>query len=1645
MEYGVLGRLEVRRDGEPVDLGAHRQRTLLAILLTKPDAVIAVDEIIEALWGEDGDGDKQNALWVYISGLRKAIEPEREKRTDGTVLLTRAPGYLVATTGDDVIDSVRFEQLVAEGRSLAETDPAAASLVLGEALAMWRGKPYEEFTYDSFFQDEIARLEALRIEAVEARIDADLKRGMSRELVSELEGLVRENPLRERLTGQLMLALYRSGRQAESLRAYGALRTRLGEELGIEPSTSIQRLEEQIVTADAGLETVAGAALAGSEVQPGLAVRGYELREQIGEGAFGIAYRAYQPAVGREVAIKVIRPEYADDPAFIRRFEAEAQLVARLEHPHIVPLYDYWREPGAAYLVMRLMRGGSLDHVLESTALTPSHALQVAEQMAGALQTAHEHDVVHRDIKPSNILIDDDGNAYLSDFGIAVGPDGGPSSAPSISGTLAAPYASPEQLANGEVSPASDVYSLAVVLAQALTGLRGDVPQIRGALDSALVDVLDKATDVVLAHRYQDASAFADDFRRSLGRAEKVESEARPRVEVENPYKGLRAFDSSDAKEFFGRERLVDRLVSSLGEPGVKGRFVALVGPSGSGKSSVIKAGLVPAIVDGALPTSERWFVAQMLPAPHPFEELESALLSIAVNSPALLLERLTADDAGLRSVMDQILPDDDSQLVLLIDQFEELFTQVDVDVADRFIDLLVAAVKAPKSRLRIVVTLRADFYDRPLRHRALGELLRDGTEVISPMTHDELERAISGPAQQCGVLFEPSLVARLIADVSDRPSVLPLLQYSLTELFDARTTSRITATAYDEIGGVSGALVKRAEGLLAGMSVSAQEAARLVFLRLVTLGEGSEDTRRRILLSELESLPVAPTDLRLVLDTFGRHRLLSLDRDPVSRGPSVEIAHETMLTEWTRLRRWIESSRDDLRNQRRLTEALGEWAASGQNDDYLLRGGRLEQLHGWASSTSLPLSVPEQSFLDASVAERGRVEEGEREREQRAIDAELRASHRARQLIGSGVLGVLVAALAVFGFVQWQSAEDGRSSAEAAKTDAEAAKTDAEIARAATEEAKADSDHLILAAELVTASEAVLDEDPELALLLAGEAVRETASLGYATEDAVDSLHWALQRLGVQYPVGSEAAFAVRSGPTGLAGVFVLPPADLVALAETSTERRLTNGECQATIGRDCPDSPEIPSDTPLRFGTENYGVVIPEVLAESPNFGAGPLAGTRVSFAASSALASADGLEAELDRFTQETGIEITIVPNEDFQATTAMTAGTVANFPDVASSYYLPEPWAQSRVLDLGRFLDTDVLRSDFGEYLVELSTRDADGASELQVIPAFGVAKDLVFYAKPAFEEAGYEIPETWDELVALSTRMVTDGRTPFCFQWEAGFASGFPGSDFFEAMLVRVGGVEVYDDLTSGDLSFASPEVVAAATRGEDLLFGPGFVRGGAESISSEFWGSPMGNLLETNSFTGESGPQCMMVVHQGQMVEFLGADTEFGSAGLLGVDVDVFALPQVDASRPAVVSGGGGLTAGLADRPEVRALLRFIASPSWGEVWAETDANDAFFSLNQRFDTSAYEGQREQSDFNVRQRIHEISRAAIEAGTWRYDLSDQMPAGFGVWTEDFKPGTIWQGMLDWVDQKKPIEEILIDIEAQRMALGVDAG
>ena len=197
----------------------------------------------------------------------------------------------------------------------------------------------------------------------------------------------------------------------------------------------------------------------------GQVIKAYELQDMIGEGGFGAVYRAHQQIIGREVAIKIILPQYANRPEFIRRFETEAQLVARLEHPHIVPLYDYWREPSGAYLVMRWLRGGSIQDLVEQTGqLNVKFIGQVLNHVCEALTVAHRQGVIHRDLKPENILLDEDHNAYLSDFGIAkdIGSSNNITQPNAILGSPS--YLSPEQIRGETISPQSDIYSLGIVL-----------------------------------------------------------------------------------------------------------------------------------------------------------------------------------------------------------------------------------------------------------------------------------------------------------------------------------------------------------------------------------------------------------------------------------------------------------------------------------------------------------------------------------------------------------------------------------------------------------------------------------------------------------------------------------------------------------------------------------------------------------------------------------------------------------------------------------------------------------------------------------------------------------------------------------------------------------------------------------------------------------------------------------------------------------------------------------------------------------------------------------------------------------------------------------------------------------------------------
>ena len=839
MDFRLLGPIEVFNAKSALPLGGVKQRSVLALLLLHRGEVVSSERLIDELWGERPPATAAKVIHVYVSRLRKSLG-------DG-VLETHGHGYRLAVDADQV-DAERFERLVAEGRRQSGTGaPDRAAETLQDALSLWRGSALADLAYEEFAQDAAGRLDELRMVALEELVCAELDLGRHVELVPRLDALVREHPYRERLLEQLMIALYRCGRQAEALERYSVWRRSLDEERGLAPGQALRDLERAIL----------------------------------------------------------------------------------LQAPELDP------------------------------------------------------------------------------------------------------------------------------------------PQER---------------------------------RRAAA------------LKAPNPYKGLRAFEETDAPDFFGRDALVERLVAQLAET----RFLTVVGPSGSGKSSLVRAGLVPALRAGALPGSERWPVAQMFPGTDPFAELQRALETVADDLPPDVAEGLQAGDGALLATVEGALQDRGAELLLVVDQLEELFTLVkDEHLRGDFLSALREAVCGPDRCVRVVVTLRADFFDRPLLHRAIAGLVGAHSEALVPLSPEELERAITGPAERVGATLEPGLLAEMVADVVDEPGALPLLQYALTELFDRRDVDILTRAAYDAIGGATGALAGRAEAVYAALTPAGRAAARQLFLRLVTLGEGIEDTRRRVGRRELESTDIDADAISAAIESFAASRLLSLDRDPATEAPTVEVAHEALLREWNRLRAWIDQARDELSAQRRLSAAAAEWEEAGRDPSFLLRGSHLGQFEAWAASSDLAMTSLERRFLQDSIDQRRLEQRSEEARREHETALERRSLRRMR------ALGVVLATAAVIAgvltVIAFRQSHDSRTQAGIAAGRA-----------------------------LAAASVANLGVDPERSILLAIKAVDTYRSAeGSVPPDAVEALHQAVEtsRVLLTLPVPAGNVSLDTDGALIATGGYAVPP----------------------------------------------------------------------------------------------------------------------------------------------------------------------------------------------------------------------------------------------------------------------------------------------------------------------------------------------------------------------------------------------------------------------------------------------------------------------------------------------------------------------
>jgi hypothetical protein len=500
-----------------------------------------------------------------------------------------------------------------------------------------------------------------------------------------------------------------------------------------------------------------------------------------------------------------------------------------------------------------------------------------------------------------------------------------------------------------------------------------------------------------------------------------------------SPFPGLRAFGAYDAPIFFGRGLETDELVARLSNK--ETRFLAVVGASGSGKSSLVGAGLIPRLYDNAVEGSKDWaivcFTPDELGAGDPFASLASALrndpLSIEQSG---LAKKLAADPKALAEISLRSLPTSKpwAEILFFIDQFEELFTRVTPKEREAFIDMLVHTVQS--DRVRVVTTLRADFYNRCIEIPAMAKLVKDNTYPLAAPTRDALREMIERPAARAGLTFEPGLVKRILDDTGDAPGALALMAFALQQLYDHRENGKLTFAAYQSFLGVKGAIGGQAQKAYDALDKEAQAALPTVFRKLVTVDSRGVPTRQRVDLME-----AAPDEaaLRLVAE-FTMRRLLVQSRGE-SGNPVVEVAHEALFQSWPTLADWIVRTAEELRVGSDLLKKAFTWARQHEDPSYLLRGSQLDGALEWLGRAETLHLVDrlQREYIEASRDERQQRVEAERKQQEREIqlaqeaaEAERRRSAQlqtfVRLLIGAGVLLIGAVVLAVYFWAQSNS-----------------------------------------------------------------------------------------------------------------------------------------------------------------------------------------------------------------------------------------------------------------------------------------------------------------------------------------------------------------------------------------------------------------------------------------------------------------------------------------------------------------------------------------------------------------------------------------------------------------------------------------------
>lgn len=671
----------------------------------------------------------------------------------------------------------------------------------------------------------------------------------------------------------------------------------------------------------------------------------FEIRSKLGSGGMGHVWRAFDLKLRVEVALKSVRFSFLQGEDPLELLRQEVRVAREVISPNVCRIFDLVNAEESELISMELIDGLTLMETLQAKGTLPLRdAIDIAAQFLGGLDAIHTAGLVHRDLKPENIMITRTGRVVVMDLGIAR-----PMSAGSgrISGTT--PYMSPEQRAGEQIEARSDVYSAGVVLAEMIFGaqnrdaiwhaIRSDPTQLP---DTEWKKVIVRAVAKRKEDRFKSALALFAALEDITVRTETVEDKT--------PYPGLASFSSGETEFFFGREQEVETLIQKLHQL----HLMAVIGPSGAGKTSFLRAGVIPAL-------PEQWRCVILSPGGAPSDRLQQSVAPLVADDEEALERFKKFEEPDTAIWILRRIKQSCAEFVVIVDQFEELFTLSTPDVQSQFADFLRRA--AVEADVRVILSMRDDFFVFCNEHPALFPIFSEVTP-LSPLSGASLRRALVQPALRCGYRFEDeTLLHDILFEVEKERGALPLLAFSASLLWERRNRSKaqLTWQAYKDIGGVRGALAQHAENTIQKIGLDKEPVVHEMFRNLVT----AQNTRIPRDLDELLSVfdqdtqRTAKEVLRLFIDS----RLLTSSQN------RIEVTHESLISNWPRLVKWRTQDAEIAQMRDELRQAAQLWNQRGRPKDLLWSGTAFLEYQLWRERYSGRLTANEKAFAETMTA----------------------------------------------------------------------------------------------------------------------------------------------------------------------------------------------------------------------------------------------------------------------------------------------------------------------------------------------------------------------------------------------------------------------------------------------------------------------------------------------------------------------------------------------------------------------------------------------------------------------------------------------------------------------------------------------------